>query len=152
MDTLSSALSLTTFIYDTISAVKDGPKNVKATAEKVLQFRGQLERVRQLCNRDDPSHAALLNDVQLSVAEISAFAAKLQKLQVNPNERATGKMWKRLKTVFSEKDLETISTGISQRTTHIGTHLEILARFVIFKWTGFQMQIFTRFLGQRPWS
>jgi hypothetical protein len=131
MDTLSSALSLTTFIYDTISAVKDGPKNVKATADKVLQFRGQLERVRQLCHTDDPSHAALLNDARQCVAEVSAFAAKLQKLQVKPNERATGKMWKRLRTVLGEKDLEIISTRISQRIAQIGIHLDILTRFVI---------------------
>lgn len=142
MDPLTSALSLTTFIYDTISAVEDGPKHVKATAEKVLQFRGQLERVRQLCDGDDPSHAALLSDVRQCVAEISAFSTKLQRLQVTPNERATGKIWKRLKTVFSEKDMEIISTRISQRIAQIGMHLDILARSVICRQTKLWMQLF----------
>lgn len=133
METVSFTLSLATFVYDTISDIKDGPSHVRSTAEKVVHFRNQLERIRELSDPKDMSHAGLLNDVRESVNDLNTFASKLRKLQTTPDERATGKMWKRWRMVLNEKDFDTISTQISQRSAQIAMHLDVLNRRALFR-------------------
>lgn len=135
MESVLSTLTITKTICDTISAIRNGPDLVRKTAESVLQFHGLLERIQQLhAHNNHPidstsiEYAGLVNAVKASVVDVHDFAAKLQSLQLTHGQKVAGRVWNRLKTVVSEKDLEAITTKISRHNGNISTHLEVINR------------------------
>ncbi|MCJ1314314.1 hypothetical protein MMC25_007995 [Agyrium rufum] len=96
MDPLSSGASVLAFlglalksakaIHYVLSTVKDGPSFVQSLVDKVAQLQSVLERK--------------------CIADITGFESKLLGLKIGDGSRRRDKLWKRLKAVFSEQDLE----------------------------------------------
>ena len=115
-------------IYSTLSAVKDGPQIVQRVANNVLQLHWILEQLQQ--SRAAVQDTALYGQVRLCVEGLSSLSKVLNNLQALPNERITGRFWKRLKIVLSEKNLDTLRVQIEQQAALLSLRLNILSRFV----------------------
>ncbi|KAK6074327.1 ankyrin repeat protein [Seiridium cupressi] len=99
------------FIYDTLSAVQDGPENVRAVASQVKQLHSIVE---QLQNQKSSDGLDLATEIHLEqdAAVIQQLAGKLSRLQIYPAETRTGVMWKRVKAALNEKELNKASAVI----------------------------------------
>lgn len=118
----------TKVIYDTVSAVKDGPEAVKQISGSIMALRWTLEQLQQSnVTRHD---SALEAQIKLCVEEIGSWAAVIQTLHVCPSERASGRFWRRFKTVLGEKQLDTINTRVTQHASMLSLRLNVLSRLV----------------------
>lgn len=130
MNAITSTLDLTRSLCSAISAIKNGPEHVRKTADSLHQFATQLEQIKRDYRLDTADgsceHADLLKSVGSSHSDLQEFFSKLQKLQAVHGENATIKTWKRLRTVVTEKDLDSIATKIARHRTEITMQLNII--------------------------
>ncbi|KAH7133759.1 hypothetical protein EDB81DRAFT_805083 [Dactylonectria macrodidyma] len=118
------------FVHDTLSAVHDGPQIVKQVARDILQLHYILERLSN--SRAAANDAPLVSHAQQCVRDLGVLADTLQKLQPTRNEKTTGRLWKRFKTVLNEKQLAGISSQVIQHTTFLNVRIDILSSDAIF--------------------
>ncbi|KAI1213181.1 ankyrin [Annulohypoxylon truncatum] len=105
------ALKAAKTTYETLSAVKDGPEIVRHVAANVNQLYWILDGLqRSRVAIDDNS---LAGHLQESCKKLNLAASFIEKLQIPPGERHAGKIWKRLKTFFSEKELERLNDELA---------------------------------------
>ncbi|KAH8688464.1 hypothetical protein BGZ61DRAFT_453250 [Ilyonectria robusta] len=119
------------FIHETLSAVKDGPEIVQRVARDILQLHWILERVHQ--SRAAADDESLLFHAQQCVDDLGSLAEIVQRLQLATNERLTGRFWKRIKTVLSEKDLARISTQVTQKASLLDFRINLLSSDATFE-------------------
>lgn len=120
------AVGTTKVVYETLSAVRDGPANVKKTADAVLQLRFILEQIAQLSH--PAADTTLHSDAKSCISDLNIFAAKVVKLQVNPSDRANGRLWKRLKAFVTDKDLVDIRETLSRHSSRLSLRLNASQR------------------------
>ncbi|KAB5566289.1 hypothetical protein GE09DRAFT_731908 [Coniochaeta sp. 2T2.1] len=115
-------------IHETLSAVKDGPRNVQRLADDVKQLQDILGRISALLvgsahNTDLDELATLSGKCQSDLAD---FASKLQRLHLTPNDRRMGKLWKRLKAAIGEKDIDRMRDIIGDYILVLNIRLTLL--------------------------
>ena len=76
-----------------------------------------------------PDALELAEHVQSCADELRFYEAKVGKLAVRDDERAMGRFWKRLRVVFSEKDLEKMAVALAGHASVLGLHLDALQRY-----------------------
>ncbi|KAK9415363.1 hypothetical protein SUNI508_10553 [Seiridium unicorne] len=115
------------FIYDTLSAVQDGPENVRVVASQVKQLHSIVE---QLQNQKSSDGLDLATEIHLEqdAAVIQQLAGKLSRLQIYPAEKRTGVMWKRIKAALNEKELNKASAVIENCVATLTVQLLIEQR------------------------
>ncbi|KAM0808709.1 hypothetical protein AB5N19_09052 [Seiridium cardinale] len=115
------------FIYDTLSAVQDGPENVRVVASQVKQLHSIVE---QLQNQRSSDGLDLATEIHLeqNAAVIQQLAGKLSRLQIYPAEKRTGVMWKRIKAALNEKELNKASAVIENCVATLTVQLLIEQR------------------------
>lgn len=125
---LGLALRSAKAIHEVLSTVKDGPKNVQRLADEVAQLQSILERLSQIQTTpiDDTASTNLRSLVSKCVADITAFEAKLQRLGLSADDRRIGRLWRRLKAVVSEKDLERMRDVVRAYMLALNVSLSLL--------------------------
>lgn len=122
------ALSSAKAIHDILSTVKDGPQTVKRLADEVKELEHILVRLQQLqtntINSNDLAELARLSS-QCSTS-LSGFSTKLQRLGCSDADRRMGRMWKRLKTAITEKDLDHMRDSIRYYTSVLHFRVTLL--------------------------
>lgn len=122
---ITLALQSTKVLYTIISAIRDCPKHVKDLSHDVEQLQSILGRLAQ-CRailQDDQSLAVLTRRCS---DDISLFVCRLQKMQISPTEQRTGKIWKKLRAVMSEKDLDAMRFSIHGHVSSLSLQLSIV--------------------------
>lgn len=122
------ALSSAKVIHDVLSAATDGPRNVQHLADEVKQLQDILERITQLqvdriCSTDLAELDSLSTRCKTDLAE---FASKLGRLHLTQDDQRFGRVWRRLKTAFTEKDLERMRDAIRDYTAVLNIRLTLL--------------------------
>jgi hypothetical protein len=101
------ALKSAKVIHAVLSAVKDGPQSLHHLIGDIALLQGILERLSSLqpesINNGDAR--ALESAASRCADDVAHIEAKLQRLSVRPTDRHVGRLWKRLVTAVSEKDL-----------------------------------------------
>lgn len=119
------AVQSTKVIFDVISSIKDSPKHLRDVGRDLEQLRsilGQLLRCQLLIENDD----TMVILVQRCSEDISVYARRMEKLKISPTERRTGKLWKRLVTILSEKDIQAMKTSIHCHISSLGLQLSVM--------------------------
>jgi len=109
-------------ILEIVSAVKDGPQHVAQLAHGLEQLQTVLQLVMALPS-ESRSRADLINIVHGCAADIAALELKLQKLTPFPAEKRSGRLWKKLKALVSEKELDRIRQTIHGHVLMLHIHL-----------------------------
>lgn len=112
--------------HDTLSAISDGPARVRNLAADFLQLHWILEQLLQC--RVAATDTALHGQARQCCETLSKLAKTIERLQVSPGERATGRFWKRLKAAISESDLEKLGPWVAQQTSMLSLRLNVLSR------------------------
>ncbi|KAK8108967.1 hypothetical protein PG984_014768 [Apiospora sp. TS-2023a] len=116
------AAQLTKKTYETFSTIKDGPEIVRRVTDQVNQLYWILEGLKT--NRAALQDPSLAGHLQLCISEISSAAPLIEKLQLSPEERRSGRLWKRLRTFLGEKDLERLNTQLSGIATSLTLRMQ----------------------------
>ncbi|KAF5009064.1 hypothetical protein FDECE_4687 [Fusarium decemcellulare] len=115
-------------VHNTLSAIKDGPSIVRQLADELLQLHWILEQLHQ--SRAAASDSALEGQVRQCYEDLCLLAKPMEKLQVTPQDRITGRFWKRLKAVASEDDLRRFYSRVTQKAAMLSLRLNVLSRHV----------------------
>ncbi len=101
------ALNSTKAIHGVLSAVKDGPQSLRHLVGDIAQLQGILERLSSLQSESisDVDAGVLESAARRCADDVAQVESKLQRLRIRPTDRHVGKLWKRLLTAVSEKDL-----------------------------------------------
>lgn|SRR5688572_3628415 len=133
MEAGASALAFITFAlatakntHNTLDAVRDGPRNVKETADAVLKLVNILDRIAK--SPAALSDQCLQNDARRGIEELRIFGDKLMELQATPGELAHGKLWKRLQCFLNEKELDSMKTTIMLHYDRLNIRLSSFTR------------------------
>ncbi|KAM6537768.1 hypothetical protein FALCPG4_003673 [Fusarium falciforme] len=116
--------------HDTLSAISDGPARVRNMAADFLQLHWILEQLLQC--RAAATDTALHGQARQCCETLSKLATTIERLQVSPRERATGRFWKRLKAAISESDLEKLGPWVAQQTSMLSLRLNVLSSNAIY--------------------
>lgn len=138
MDAISAGASVVAFItlglqsakviYETLSAIRDGPKSLQQVISDVEQIQSILKHLLQ--SPATANNAPLTNHVSSCVLDLELAASEIQKLQISPNQQGHEKLWRRVKTFLNEKDLDRISAQIARHANTLSLRLNIMTRLV----------------------
>ncbi|KAK9416829.1 putative Ankyrin [Seiridium unicorne] len=122
------ALASAKFIHNFLSAAKDGPQSVRRLVEDIGQLQIILQRLQELepHKQDGPFLAALGPQVQRCSEDLKQFRILLGQLDVTTASSRGGKLWKRLKSAASDKDLERIRESIASHISVLNFNLSLL--------------------------
>jgi hypothetical protein len=113
METAASVIAFVTLTLatvkscrDLLSAAQDGPEKLRHVTTAIDTLVSAFEQI-----KTEPQLETVLSSTSLKVvtenckADFERFHIRLEKVEILPDERRCGKIWKRLKLAFSEKDL-----------------------------------------------
>ncbi|KAI1500270.1 hypothetical protein F5X99DRAFT_387019 [Biscogniauxia marginata] len=118
-------------IHNTLSIVKDGPPTVQRLANTILHLHWTLEQIKQ--SRAAADDVSLRGQIQNCVQHLSSLAAVIEKLQIYPNERTTGRIWRRLRLVMDEKTLNMIDGQVTQQAAMLSLRLNVLSSNILYE-------------------
>ncbi|KAI0188663.1 hypothetical protein EV127DRAFT_433990 [Xylaria flabelliformis] len=121
------AAQLSKTLYTAFDSIKDGPSNVQAVAGDILRFHGALEQLKGCPTVADD----LSGPIRACYLDLEPLADKIQGLQLKPNEKKSGRLWKRFKSFLDEKKLDQIRTRVNVLTNDIHLRLSILQSFIV---------------------
>ncbi|KAL6358654.1 hypothetical protein LRP88_08844 [Fusarium phalaenopsidis] len=116
--------------HDTLSAISDGPARVRNLAAGLLQLHWILEQLLQC--RAAATDTALHGQARQCCETLGKLATTIERLQVSPGERATGRFWKRLKAAISESDLQKLGHWVAHQTSMLSLRLNVLSSNAIY--------------------
>ncbi|RSL60928.1 hypothetical protein CEP53_005296 [Fusarium sp. AF-6] len=116
--------------HDTLSAIKDGPALVQSVAANFLQLHWILEQLIQ-CHAA-ASDPALHGQARQCCEDLDKLAKTIERLQVPPREKVTGKFWKRLKAAINENDLKRLDAWAGQQASMLSLRLNVLSSNVLY--------------------
>ncbi|OTA76188.1 hypothetical protein M434DRAFT_402543 [Hypoxylon sp. CO27-5] len=108
--------------YETLSAIKDGPQIVKQVAGNINQLCWILENLK--ASRAAAEDISLEGHLKICHEELRVAASWIEKLQISPTERQSGRLWRRLKSFLSEKDLERFNIQLIGHVTTLNLRLQ----------------------------
>ncbi|OTA60082.1 ankyrin [Hypoxylon sp. EC38] len=115
--------------YETLSAIKDGPQIVKQVAGNINQLCWILENLK--ASRAAAEDISLVSHLKVCHEELRVAASWIEKLQISPTERQSGRLWRRLKSFFSEKDLERFNIQLIGHVTTLNLRLQGISSNVV---------------------
>ncbi|RSM20957.1 hypothetical protein CDV31_000004 [Fusarium ambrosium] len=116
--------------HETLSAIKDGPALVQSVAANFLQLHWILEQLLQC--RAAATDPALHGQARQCCEDLDKLAKTIERLQVPPREKATGKFWKRLKAAINENDLKRLDAWAGQQASMLSLRLNVLSSNVLY--------------------
>ncbi|KAG7292024.1 hypothetical protein NEMBOFW57_002055 [Staphylotrichum longicolle] len=101
------ALKSAKVIHAVLSAVKDGPQSLKHLVSDIASLQGILEDLSSLQHESINVGDARALEMAASrcADDVAHIEAKLQRLSIQRTDKHVGKLWKRLVTAISERDL-----------------------------------------------
>lgn len=123
------ALSSTREIYDVVSSIRSGPKTVQQIVSTLKDLSDLLQ---QLTGYTDRFYLAadLEETVSKCARDLEAFKGDLAKLSTTDTNRAV-RLWKNVKVILQERDLERISARIQQHIIALSLRMQVIEGYSI---------------------
>lgn len=146
MDGVSAAASLTalvgfalqssSFIYQIVNTILDGPNQIKSLASRVNGLHTALIQIAELLHsqpplgqdQNHPLFKRLRSALQACAEDLQKLQLKLQKLN-RSHEKGLRRAWYIVKSVLGAKEFEDADTIIKEHVQNLGLHLEIIGRY-----------------------
>ncbi|KAF8866194.1 hypothetical protein BDZ45DRAFT_720337 [Acephala macrosclerotiorum] len=125
---LSIGLQSVKVVYEFISAIKDGPSklgDLQGAIESLESLLEQMYNSPGLTTSPITTSGSLLALVQRCVNDIQRFEAEIGRIYVPPKEKRCGKVWKRLKLAFKEKDIPYMTTVVTGHVNILSLHCNV---------------------------
>lgn len=126
------ALQSTKVIYNTITGIRDGPREIRQLASALDDLHHILKQLEEINTEIESTTAYGLSELKRLIGECSKdlddFELQLEKLQEKPNEKNLGKTWKRVKTVLRKEDFRKMWDVIHHHIPILKTQLSLFGR------------------------
>ena len=125
----SLALSSIREIYEVVSGIRSGPKTVK---QMVFTVKDLSDLLQQLTGYTDRFYLAadLEETVSKCARDLEPFKGDLAKLSTTDTNKAV-RLWKNVKVILKERDLEMMSARIQQHTIALSLRIQIIEGYSI---------------------
>lgn len=120
------ALQSAKAVHGTLSAVKDGPRNLQNVIHSVEELSSLLERLESILRSGEHDNNDLIAVSELAercAKDMRRFNESISKLSISPQTKKFGRFWKRLKTALDEKELDRMRTILQGYTSSIALRL-----------------------------
>ncbi len=123
------ALQSTKAVYATVNGIKNGPKEVNDLVSAVKHSSHILEQVAEIISDIDGTGLSGLERAMEECAQsLADFRNQVKDLDVLPDERKLGKVWKRVNSVIQKEDFRRMSKTMNHYVNIFGTHLSLIGR------------------------
>ncbi len=121
------ALQSVKTVHDFLATIKDGPQKVQRLLTEVGNLQTILERLASMqpSSPNEEDFADLYNLSKKCSEDIVAFELVLRRLALGVVDQGTGRFWRRLKLLVSEKDLDHMREVIRFHVVTLHFHLDI---------------------------
>jgi hypothetical protein len=102
---LGLAFSVTKTVHDVLSTIHDGPQVIQHLMEEFSQLRSILERLSQI-SMSAIDAAELDGLARKCNDDVAGFETRLRRLDTSGADGRRGRLWRKLKLCFTERDLE----------------------------------------------
>lgn len=125
---IAIALKSTKAVYQIVSGIKDGPAQVQRLASTLQGLLGTLEQLSKSKAFTESDSGLDLVEIEWLVKRCSedmiSFDGKLKRLGTS-STRGLGNVWKKVKIVLQEKDLEHMWTVVQGHFDILGARLSL---------------------------
>lgn len=124
---LGLALHCTKTLINFIGSIKDGPENVKRAMKMVLHLQDSLNQLsRQRVVLEATDKEAVEARLKNCSDELQALVSKLRKLHYLDTGKGSRsrRLWRRVRTAFSEKDIEDLTNVVDAHSSILGLWLQ----------------------------
>ncbi|KAK1759805.1 hypothetical protein QBC47DRAFT_116439 [Echria macrotheca] len=136
MDPVSSGASVLAFVllgiksatllYQTLQSIEGGPRSVSRAADNAIRLHSVLRQLSQSSAGLDDANLALRAQLRRCSGDLDDFAAAITALHIGSGERRHVVLWKSLRVLLAEKDIEEMDRIISHHISTLSLHLNVL--------------------------
>jgi hypothetical protein len=125
---ITVAFSVTQSVHSALSAIKDGPQVIRLLTDEISQLKSILQRLKEVSfvSIDGIDKSQLSNLAQKCKDDLSTFSSRLESLNVATSDNRQGRLWRKLKLSFSEKDLDQIRHVVRGHVQHLTVRLNLI--------------------------
>lgn len=127
---IAVALQSTKSIYEAVSAIKSGPQQVESLASAVRTLQSVLTQLSNCpaVKSADPETdlKVILSLIESCKCDVLRYEGELRKVRISPDDKKTGRAWKKFKTILQEKDFQRMWDGVNHHISALGFQLNIL--------------------------
>lgn len=125
------AIKSAKLIHTVLRSIKDGPENVRRTADDVAGLLSTLEQLSRCRALDKKESGPLEARVLRCVDDLEAFGGDIKRLEVGEGEGKRVRYWKRVKAAWGERRIDGMRVVISAHCDALNLQLSALQRFVV---------------------
>ncbi|KAI7760616.1 hypothetical protein LZL87_009500 [Fusarium oxysporum] len=127
----ASILTFITFahsIHSALSAIKDGPEVIRLLADEIAKLESILQQLKKVSfvSIDDIDKSRLDCLAKKCKDDLAALDCQLKSLDVSASDGRRGRLWRKLKLCFSEKELDQIRNVVRGHVQHLGIRLDLI--------------------------
>jgi len=130
------ALQSSSFIYQIVNAIHDGPNQIKSLASRVNGLHTALIQIAGLLHpqpplgrdQNHPLFKRLRSALQACAEDLQKLQLKLQKLN-RSHEKGLRRAWYAVKSVLGAKEFEDAEGIVREHIQNLGLQLEIIGRY-----------------------
>ncbi|KAF4947376.1 hypothetical protein FGADI_10447 [Fusarium gaditjirri] len=125
---ITVAFSVAQSINSALSAIKDGPEVIRLLTDEIAQLESVLQRLKGLSfvsvhDIDRSQLEALAKKCKDDLAELDF---RLKSLDISTSDGRRGRLWRKLKLCFSEKELDHIRFVVQGHVQHLTIRLHLI--------------------------
>lgn len=115
----------TKIIYDTLSAIKDGPEVVARAAKDIQRLSIILKSLEPTCAVDPAWGQELRQHLQECTTDLGTFERWLGKFTIGNADSRLERLCKQVKTALGKKDLSDLHTLVASHIAHLNLYLQM---------------------------
>ncbi|SCV52755.1 uncharacterized protein FFB14_12773 [Fusarium fujikuroi] len=125
---ITVAFSVTQSIHSALSAIKDGPEIIRSLTDEIAQLENVLQRLKTLSfvSVDDIDKSQLKRLAEKCKDDLDKLDSRLRSLDVSTSSGRRGRLWRKLKLSFAEKELDHIRNKIQSHLHHLIIQFHII--------------------------
>ncbi|KAF5653588.1 hypothetical protein F25303_2132 [Fusarium sp. NRRL 25303] len=125
---ITVAFSVTQSIHSGLSAIKDGPEVIRSLTREIAQLESVLQRLNQIpfASINDIDKSQLKALAKKCKGDLAELYHRLKSFDVSTSDGRRGRLWRKLKLCFSEKELDHIRIAVQSHLHHLTIQFHII--------------------------
>ncbi|EWZ92492.1 hypothetical protein FOWG_05608 [Fusarium oxysporum f. sp. lycopersici MN25] len=125
---ITVASSVTQSIHLALSAIKDGPEVIRFLTNEIAHLESILQRLKQVSFTfiDDVDKSQLEGLAKKCKDDLAELDSRLKSFDVSTSDGRRGRLWRKLKLCFSEKDLDHIRHVVQGHVQYLTIRLHLI--------------------------